>query len=555
MEINFYAIIDWLTAVILGSLAFAIFLGSKKHSSRAFVLMIFFVMIWTLNAGIRAAVIDSTTALYLTRISYFLGTLIATCFVNFFIAYPDDKILGRKLKIFLIICETALFYVIVLTNYVILNAEKIPETLFWSWNHGSLWMVFAGYFFGCWTAGLVVLFKKYRVSTENETKHNLKFMFWALLIGIIPPSFFNIILPAAGSYQFDWLGPPTGLIWIIIIGYSIVKYRQMNVRVVAAEIFTFSIITIFFLNIFTDFQLGILGRVIFFVTSIILGYFIIKGALAERDQKETLTSFNKTLNEKVAEQTVEVKRAYEVEKKANRELKQVDQNKNDFILITQHHLRTPLSQIRWYSDSIINGLYGDISVELGEVISKIDKAAEKLTKTLNDFLAITQLKIGTKVLNVQPINLKDVIETVLYDLSSEIKRKKITVSFPANDNHWHLVSADSDRMKDVFAIILDNAILYNHQEGGKLRISTEQKNGILIVNVANTGIGLSKIDKLGLLKQSFYRSKEAKKVNPSGMGVGLLVAKTIVEAHHGSIVLESDGVKKEVKIEIKLPIA
>lgn len=67
---------------------------------------------------------------------------------------------------------------------------------------------------------------------------------------------------------------------------------------------------------------------------------------------------------------------------------------------------------------------------------------------------------------------------------------------------------------------------------------TEKKRGIFLFNLSNTGIGLSEDDKERLLKHSFFRSKEAKRAHPTGMGVGLLVAKTIIEAHNGRIKVE-----------------
>jgi len=88
------------------------------------------------------------------------------------------------------------------------------------------------------------------------------------------------------------------------------------------------------------------------------------------------------------------------------------------------------------------------------------------------------------------------------------------------------------------AILIDNAVVYN-TEGGDITLETERKKEMFVLHISNTGVVLDGDDKKHLFKQSFFRTKEARKVNPAGMGVGLLVAKTIIEAHRGRIALES----------------
>ena len=81
-------------------------------------------------------------------------------------------------------------------------------------------------------------------------------------------------------------------------------------------------------------------------------------------------------------------------------------------------------------------------------------------------------------------------------------------------------------------------MVYN-RDRGNITIETEKQGNMLLLRISNTGLPLSSEESARLFKQSFFRTKEAKRVNPTGMGVGLLVAKTIIEAHKGSIALES----------------
>jgi signal transduction histidine kinase len=264
------------------------------------------------------------------------------------------------------------------------------------------------------------------------------------------------------------------------------------------------------------------------------------------NRNDALTDLNQNLAQKVEAQTKEIRKAYEVEKRAKEEIERLDQNKSDFIIITQHHLRTPLSQIRWYLDSIASGLYGQISNEVSSAIENTTKITDKLYKILNHFLDISRLKVGHNILNIETVNLKNIIDSAIYEFRSDIKKKMISVKFVSDS--WPEVSCDPEKIKDVFMVVLDNSIKYN-KEGGEVYIGYAKSKKGYVVNFSNTGVALSKADLVSIFKDSFYRSSEAKKMNPTGMGVSLLVAKTIMLAHKGSIHL---GLNKEGRTEVTL---
>ena len=326
----------------------------------------------------------------------------------------------------------------------------------------------------------------------------------------------------------------------------------MNVRAFTAEVLVVSLAVLMFVNIFTNVPLGLYGRTTLFLTFAILGYFLIKNIVTVSIQKEELTDLTKDLQQRVDEQTKEIKRAYEVEKKARIELQQLDQNKHDFIIITQHHLRTPLAQVRWYANAITSGLYGAVSAELRTAVERIDAASARLIKTLNNFLEVVQMKIGVKFLAIESVTLKPIIERVLVEYSSEIKKRRITVSFPEQDSAWPPVRVDNERMKEALAILLDNAVRYN-RENGSILIETEQKRNVLILRISNAGLQLDTGARAHLFKQSFFRTEEARRINPTGMGVGLLVAKTIIEAHKGRIRFDK-AQRDDVSFVVQLPL-
>ncbi len=357
------------------------------------------------------------------------------------------------------------------------------------------------------------------------------------------------------------------IVGVSIVGFAILRYRLFNIRVVTAQFLTLVLVAFSVVRLFLTTSVGErVFNILLLIITLAVGVYLILSVRNEVSQREKieklandlnisnkqLNDLNLNLQKKVNEQTLEIRHSYEIEKKARIELEKLDVNKNDFIIITQHHLRTPLSQIRWYADAIKTGLYGEIPKDLKEAVGNIDIACGRLVKTLNNFLNIAQIKIGVKVLNIEPTDLRAVIEDVLKEFEFDINKKKILVNYKNDIKDWPQVLVDKERIKDVFSILVDNAVKYN-QEGGKIDIDTETKGKQLIVSISNTGIGISKEDLPRLFKQSFFRSTEAKKVHPMGMGVGLMVAKTMVEGCKGKVEVENDT--NIVRLKVYLPIS
>jgi signal transduction histidine kinase len=322
------------------------------------------------------------------------------------------------------------------------------------------------------------------------------------------------------------------------------KYQQMNVRLVFSEVFVVAMVVIFSINIFVDLPYPFFGKVLLPIIFCLVGYFLIRSILNESERREevinlnhALADLNQNLAQKVEAQTKEIRKAYEVEKRAKEEIERLDQNKSDFIIITQHHLRTPLSQIRWYLDSIASGLYGPVSREISGAIESVTIVTDKLSKILNHFLDISRLKVGHNILNLEPVNLKNLIDSVVYEFRLEIKKKTISINFFCDT--LPDLDCDPEKIKDVFVIVLDNAIKYN-KVGGVIDIECKEGRKGFVVSITNTGLMLSSTDLSSIFKDTFYRSADAKKMNPAGMGVSLLVARTIIQAHKGSISLDVD---------------
>jgi two-component system sensor histidine kinase VicK len=254
-------------------------------------------------------------------------------------------------------------------------------------------------------------------------------------------------------------------------------------------------------------------------------------------------------------------------KQARRELEKLNEAKNQFIMITQHHLRTPVTSIEWELGSMLGGTYGPTTPRFEAALRDTQTDAARLNRIIDDFLNITTLKTGQNILNPSHRRLKPAIEEILRDLRSGIERKHITVTYPTDDSSWPELTIDFEKMRDILLIIVENAVTYNRQNGTiaistKIEIASDSvsESGSnsgseigskrFLLTIENTGLGITS-EEIGQIGSAlFYRGQAARKMNTVGMGVGLSVARAIIKAHHGTFEIESDGKDKGARVRV-----
>ncbi len=222
MEINAYLIVDLLTGIILIAVSLAIYyLSNKSLSAKLFSLLSFVIGVWSILIAVSVSTIDFQDELFLTQLNHFLGTSIATIFLLFSLSYPYEKKIGKKTLITLLLAEMMFICLLFFTNLMIDHTVPLPNLKYLGWIYGPLVHLFNFYFIFCWLFGIGLLFQKFRSSTDSILHKNLKLMLIAFIIGIIPPTITTIILPQIGIFDYYWLSPLSGFIWVLLIAYSI----------------------------------------------------------------------------------------------------------------------------------------------------------------------------------------------------------------------------------------------------------------------------------------------------------------------------------------------
>jgi signal transduction histidine kinase len=552
MEITFFAIIIWIIAILIISLDIVLLFGSKNLSSRIFVLLSFLTAVWVISQGF---LISSNMAIFtewLIKLQYLLGISIALGFYQFSKIYPHDKKPSKAQVISSFIVILVFAYLYFFTELLISGVHKIISQGHWSWQFGQLHLIFDFLFYFLWIMALKNIYTTYK-SSSGELKMNLKNMYYALLLGIIPPSVANIFLPSFGEYRLNWLGPITGSVWIFIIAYSIMKYRQMNTKTVFTEILAIGMTELFFINIFISVSSNIWLRIAIFCIFITFAIYLVKTSVSESHQKDLLKSLNDTLEQKVFEQTQEIRKAYELEKKARRELEKLNETKDQFIMITQHHLRAPVTNIQTELKTIALETESKATNPLIRSIESIKSSTTRLARTVDDFLNITTLKVGSKILNTSNQSMLPILEDILKELAINIDRMNVVVNYEKDIRYWPDIKIDGAKIREAFHIIIENAVKYNIN-GGTINIETKNEYDEFEITVKNTGIGITYDEKNKLFSKLFFRGERAKTSNPIGMGIGLSVARAVIRAHHGDITIQSDGENCGATVIVRLPV-
>jgi signal transduction histidine kinase len=234
----------------------------------------------------------------------------------------------------------------------------------------------------------------------------------------------------------------------------------------------------------------------------------------------------------------------------------LDRTKSDFISVAAHELRTPLTVLRGYSKMLLNDASIKESSHRLELVKGIHTGAMRLQEIVTSMLDIT--KIDSRVLELypEPLYLPSVIELAAQTFTEPLAERNQTLTI-ADMSDLPSIMADPDALQKVFYHLIVNAIKYT-PDGGKITISGRCLNGeaslpspSIEIVVSDTGIGIDP-DAHELIFTKFYQTGElalhstGKTVfKGAGPGLGLTIARGIVEAHHGKIWVESQGHDEE----------
>jgi signal transduction histidine kinase len=259
--------------------------------------------------------------------------------------------------------------------------------------------------------------------------------------------------------------------------------------------------------------------------------------------QQALEDAHANLEAIVAERTEELRRA-------NESLRKIDETRRGFFADISHELRTPLTVIRGEGEITLRGRNKPVA-EYKNSIARIVEQAKHLSLLVNDLLFIARQGAGAARLNLQTIDLGGLLEKVCGDAKVIAHAKAVDISY-SNDEAQDFVKGDPARLRQLFMVLLDNAVRYSNAKG-EVKVGVANAGDEVRVSVSDRGIGIAPEEIEGIFER-FRRGGNAAEHNQEGLGLGLPVAKAIVEAHKGKIEMSS-RLGEGTTVTVALPAA
>jgi len=217
-------------------------------------------------------------------------------------------------------------------------------------------------------------------------------------------------------------------------------------------------------------------------------------------------------------------------------LKKLEKVKEDFVANVTHEIRTPLTAIIGYLETIKNGAIGNID-ETKKFVDIILNQAERLNRLVEDLLTLSHIELKELKFNFENVSINAAITNVISLVETKAKEKKITIHNNVREN-FPMIRADKDKLTQIFVNILDNAVKFT-PESGRITIAAKEADAYTAVSISDTGIGVPR-DEIQRLGERFYRVDRSRSRDLGGTGLGLSIVKHLMIAHGGRMEIESE---------------
>ena len=422
-----------------------------------------------------------------------------------------------KFSIFSIIFATAL--AIFSFSPLFKSGMEIVYGVYWI-SPGSAYIIFPIYFFIYTLLAIILLVKSYRDIEDKIHKAQIRNVFFAGIIGFgggitnFFPQLFNV-------YPF---GNYFVILYVFFMTYGVLHYRLMSAKVLAAQIFAGAIGLVSLFNFLQSESLSEwLTNFISFSLIVFFGFYLVRSVYREVKQKEQI--------QKLAE-----------------DLEKANDDQANLIYFITHQVKGFLTKSRNIFSMMIEGDFGDINGELKPIVEEGFKSGTDGVDMIQKVLDASHIKKGTMTFTMEKMDLKDMVESTYKELESNGKNKGLDMRLDIVGDDF-MINGDPLQLKQVFKNLIDNSIKYTPK--GFVHVLLKREGDKIEFSVADTGVGVTEEDKQKLFTAGGM-GKDSRKVNVDSTGFGLFIAKKIIEAHRGTVSIESAGAGKGSVFKVEL---
>lgn len=513
---------------LLASLLIALFIFSKNSrllAARWLLAVAILISSWLFSDLVLWATDKPQLTMFFWSLLVLIEPMIYAGMLFFLYAFIDGKSAPFKTKLIAILL---LLPTVVLTptSFALINFDLTN-----CWREaieGPL--AFYGYgveiIFTLWI--LVLGMERYMKFVDRSEKNKVVLITIGAVLFLLSFAMGNVI----GSLLVDWVIGQYGLfgipVFVAMLSYLVVRYHVFNVKLIATQLLvtTLWVLTLAILFLRRIPTVRVVVAVTLFLFTI-LGYLLIMSVKREVEQREKI--------EKLA-----------------LELEEANKGQANLLHIINHQIKGYMTKARYVFDALLNDKdYGAVPESAQGIIKEGYNSVTEGVTFVTDFLTASNIEKGTYTYQMEPVDLRHVVEQMSKTMEENAKEKGLGYTLEIKEGNYNL-TGDRAQLEQAVRNYIDNSIRYTPR--GSLAVSLERVGNKALFKVKDTGVGLSEEVKPKLFTKG-GRDKDSQKININSTGFGLAFVKGVVEAHKGRVWAESPGVGKGSTFYMELPLA
>jgi signal transduction histidine kinase len=544
----------WVPSILVLSAVLNLFIGvliMLQGYRGVFIFTAVAVAFWDLS--ILFFYLNLTQGFNSATSAHFFAILFAVSFYLFALKFPREF----KLKInrlftyhLPILCFIIISWFVLFTNLFVGDVNHATQ----SYDMGKFYLLY-GFFLGAYlTGGSVILFKQYFDTDSTIEKNQIKFILFSALISILISTVFDLVFPYFNIFSYLWVGPSSTLLLVASVSVAILKYHLFSIRLIIVETALILLNFLLFANaVLSKGGTILLLNSLLFLSIFILSIFLIRGIYKDIRDRERIEALVKDMAV------------------ANKRLFALEQQKTEFVSIASHQLRTPMTVIKGYASMVLEGAFGVLPKEAKDAMEKLYKSSDKIVALVEDLLTVSRIEQGRGMPIFETINFVSFMQELLVPVAAEMRDAGLKFSFDiTKGSESAQVPLDKKKFEQALRHIIGNAIKYTKAPGSvNLTISNDTTQHRVYLSISDTGIGMTEEQVKTLMEKSDIeasarkgatnpKEKEDGKIASStssqkASGIGFYIAQEIINAHYGSLRIESPGHNKGATVIIELP--
>lgn len=524
---NIFALSGVLIMASSGLMALVMFALGRTRTHTLWGVFCLSVFTWGLGAFMIGSTADPRVADFWWRVTHIGIIFIPVLFLHFVYVFLEQK---RNWTLFLFYAIGIFFAgATIYGDLMIADMRFVFDEFYYDSPPGLLYPLFTTFFFGSVIYSHVVLWRAFKRSTDELLRTRIQYFFVAMGLSFAGGSM--SFLPVYGVDVYPILNLAV-FIYPVVVGYSIFKHKLFDIRVVAAQLAVYLLWMFLLIRFaFSDSQNELLLNGGLLIATVAIGIILIRSVMKEVAARE------------------EVERLAQKLQHANERLQELDRLKSEFLSIASHQLRSPLTSVKGYASMILEGSFGKVPDSIREAVERIYEASEGMAASVEDYLNVSRIEQGRMQYDYTEVDIGELAAHVVDEQMPEAKNKGVALVYEKPGSSL-IARVDENKVRQIFTNLVDNAIKYTPE--GEAIVSVTAVDGRVRFSVRDTGVGIDP-DTLDGLFERFVRAKNANKVNVTGTGLGLYVARKMVEAMGGKIWAESAGEGKGSTFIVEFP--